>query len=224
VITVSDTGAGMSPDVRQKAIEPFFTTKSAGKGTGLGLSMVYGFMRQSGGHLRIESEEGKGSRIRLYLRRADKGMAEERGEEAETDVPDARAGHGADVVLIVEDDPNVRDFAASVLGEAGYTVREAANAVVGLDILMRDAAIGVLVSDLVMPGAMTGVELARAALAHKPDLAVILTTGYADMQTGDWPADRVAFLAKPYRVGDIARAVQLAFACAQSTRARATVH
>jgi signal transduction histidine kinase/CheY-like chemotaxis protein len=216
-VTVADTGAGMSAEVREKAIEPFFTTKGVGKGTGLGLSMVYGFMRQSGGYLVIDSEEGAGTRIRLYFRTAEKTDEPElaAADEAANTVPAARARQSDTMVLIVEDDVNVREFASSVLSDAGYTVLEAPHAKSGLDLLRQGQRVDVVLTDIVMPGALTGADLARAALAEKNELAVIVTTGHADMKTIDWTGERMTFLPKPYRVSDLLYAVETALKAAR---------
>lgn len=219
-LTVADTGAGMSPEVREKAIEPFFTTKGVGKGTGLGLSMVYGFMRQSGGFLTIDSEPGEGTRIRLYFRCADRAAAAGDATEAPAKLIRLRGpASRSKMVLIVEDDPSVREFAATVLRESGYTVLEASQAEPALDVLMQENGIDVLLSDVVMPGEMTGKDLARMARAHRTELAVILTTGYSDQRMTDWPVEGTTFLAKPYRVSDLMRAVDAALESARHAQA-----
>ena len=219
-LTVADTGAGMSPEVREKAIEPFFTTKGVGKGTGLGLSMVYGFMRQSGGFLTIDSEPGEGTRIRLYFRCAERVAAAEDATEVPARLVRLRGPASRNkMVLIVEDDPSVREFAASVLRESGYTVLEASQAEPALDVLMQENGIDVLLSDVVMPGEMTGKDLARMARAHRTELAVILTTGYSDQRMTDWPVEGTTFLAKPYRVSDLMRAVDAALESARHAQA-----
>jgi signal transduction histidine kinase/ActR/RegA family two-component response regulator len=213
VLTITDTGVGMSAEVREKAIEPFFTTKGAGKGTGLGLSMVYGFMRQSGGYLVIDSAEGEGTSIHLYFRSApaedEADITTDDEEDNEIIDPSLASAHGDKTILLVEDDVSVRDFAAAVLQDAGYRVIEAPHAKSGLDLLLQEDGVDVVVSDIVMPGGMSGVDLARAALAQETNPAIILTTGYSDVQTTDWPGE-VTFLPKPYRPSDLLRAVEIA--------------
>ena len=221
-VTIADTGAGMTQEVREKAIEPFFTTKGVGKGTGLGLSMVYGFMRQSGGYLTIDSAPGRGTSIRLYFKAAAAESHAEAGDGAagaddEPSLPEAQDAKDKRV-LIVEDDDNVREFAASVLREVGYSVLEAAHARSGLDLLMEEEEVDVVLSDVVMPGPMTGADLARAALSRRAAPAVILTTGYANVQSADWPAEQVTFLPKPFRVSELVKAVETALRSAPRKR------
>nr|WP_280843025.1 PAS domain-containing protein [Pararoseomonas baculiformis] len=176
-LCVSDTGTGMPPDIIAKAFEPFFTTKPIGQGTGLGLSMIYGFVRQSGGQVRIYSEVGQGTMVCLYLPRHVGGpeTAEEVPELA--DAP--RAGKG-ETVLVVDDEPTVRMLVTEVLEELGYAAIEAADGPSGLRVLQSDIRIDLLVSDVGLPGGMNGRQMADAARITRPDLKVLFITGYAE--------------------------------------------
>jgi PAS domain S-box-containing protein len=177
VMSVEDTGAGMPPDVLARAFDPFFTTKPIGMGTGLGLSMIYGFARQSGGHVQLFSTPGQGTQARLYLPRHDQKPA---GHAARGELSAApRADHG-ETVLVVDDEALVRALVSEVLAEFGYTAIEAADAAAGLKVLRSDAAIDLLISDVGLPGGMNGRQLADAARQTRPDLKVLFITGYAD--------------------------------------------
>ncbi|WP_198368367.1 PAS domain-containing sensor histidine kinase [Roseomonas sp. KE0001] len=177
VICVTDTGTGMPPDVVARAFEPFFTTKPLGQGTGLGLSMIYGFATQSGGQVRIDSEAGRGTTMRLYLprHRGDVVADEARGDLA--DAPRAEAGQ---TVLVVDDEPSVRMLITEVLEELGYAAVEAADGASGLTVLRSDARIDLLVTDVGLPGGMNGRQMADAARAFRPGLKVLFITGYAE--------------------------------------------
>ena len=206
LIAVSDTGTGMPPEVQARVFEPFFTTKPAGKGTGLGLSMVYGFVRQSQGHVQIYSEVGYGTSVRIYLPRA--GAAAEIAAEplAET-MARARAGER---ILAVEDNPDVRRIVAAQLAELGYSVIEAANGEAAIGILGRGEPIDLLFTDVVMPGGMTGYDLARAARTLRPDLKVLLTSGFPKTTTEDErrPGEFSHLLIKPYRRAELAAKIR----------------
>jgi PAS domain S-box-containing protein len=175
-ISVTDTGTGMTPDVIAQAFDPFFTTKPLGQGTGLGLSMIHGFVRQSGGEVRIYSEVGTGTTMCLYLPRF-------AGEIDQADLLEARSsaehGHG-ETVLVVDDEPTVRMLMVEVLEEAGYVVLEAGDGPAGLEILQSDARVDLLVTDVGLPGGLNGRQLADAARATRPDLKVLFVTGYAE--------------------------------------------
>jgi CheY-like chemotaxis protein len=174
VISVSDTGEGMDKAAAERAFEPFFTTKEVGKGTGLGLSQVYGFVKQSGGHVKIYSEVGEGTTVKLYLPRH-VGTAE---EETEADAGPAPAG--AETVLVVEDDEDVRSYTVEVLRELGYRVLETANGPGALRILaLPDTKVDLLFTDVVLPGGLNGEQLALQARDRWPSLKVLFTTGYA---------------------------------------------
>ncbi|MDO9451416.1 MAG: PAS domain-containing protein [Stagnimonas sp.] len=184
VISVSDTGMGMSAEVIAKAFEPFFTTKPIGQGTGLGLSMIYGFVRQSGGHVRIYSELERGTTVKLYLPRLRGGET----QGAEVLLPEAPQGTG-EIVLVVEDDPAVRLLVMSLLLELGYAAIEAADSSAALPILESAQPLDLMISDVGLPG-MNGRQLADVARHHRPGLQILFITGYAEKA-----AVRSAFLA-----------------------------
>jgi signal transduction histidine kinase/two-component SAPR family response regulator len=204
LVTVSDTGVGMSQDVIDRAFEPFFTTKEPGKGSGLGLSMVHGFVKQAGGHVAIDSEMGAGTRIRLYLPRTT--AADAREGDTSTDA-EGEAPAGAHAVLVVEDNAIVRSVAVARFEELGHTVLEAESAAAALELLVSPAPIDLLFTDVVIPGGMGGLDLARRALELRPDIRVIFTSGYAASfsAVGDLPGE---FLQKPYRDEDLRRVLQ----------------
>ncbi|MGI4800030.1 MAG: PAS domain-containing protein [Janthinobacterium lividum] len=176
-LCVSDTGTGMPPEVIAKAFDPFFTTKPIGMGTGLGLSMIYGFVKQSGGQVRIHSEVGHGTTVCLYLPRhlGSAEMAETAPELA--DAPRAEAGQ---TVLVVDDEPTVRMLVTDVLEDLGYTAIEAADGAAGLKVLQSDVRLDLLVTDVGLPGGMNGRQVADAARVVRPDLRVLFITGYAE--------------------------------------------
>ena len=176
-LCVSDTGTGMPPDVIAHAFEPFFTTKPLGMGTGLGLSMIYGFVRQSGGHVRIYSEVGHGSNLCLYLPRH-AGKLET--EPAVTSAQIALRAEQGETVLVVDDEPSIRMLVTETLEDLGYAAIEAADGVSGLRVLQSDAQIDLLVTDVGLPGGMNGRQMADAARARRPDLRVLFITGYAE--------------------------------------------
>jgi nitrogen-specific signal transduction histidine kinase len=175
-VSVSDTGTGMTPDVIAQAYEPFFTTKPLGQGTGLGLSMVQGFVRQSGGQVRIYSELDKGTTVSLYLPRFLGPIANIEEDEAP---PNADPGYG-ETVLVIDDEAMVRMLIVDVLEDAGYIVIEAADSSGGLKILQSDARIDLLVTDVGLPGGMNGRQVADAARLTRPGLKVLFVTGYAE--------------------------------------------
>jgi PAS domain S-box-containing protein len=206
-ISVSDTGTGMSPEVASRAFEPFFTTKEVGKGSGLGLSMVYGFIKQSGGHARLYSEPGHGTVVRLYLPRADAGEGAAALRE-----PEAMLPHGHEHVLLVEDDPMVREHATGLLRGLGYRVTAAEDGQSALERLRRAADVELLFTDVVMPGGMNGAELAEVATTMRPYLRVLYASGYTDSTIihGGRLDRGVHLLNKPYRRQDLALKVRQA--------------
>ena len=193
VICVSDTGSGMSADVLSKAIDPFFTTKPIGEGTGLGLSMVYGFAKQSGGHLRIYSEAGQGATVKLYLPRALQNAV-----DLQEPIQAAPRGQG-ETILVVEDDATVRLVLADVLGELGYDVLLASDARPAIPILQLDRRIDLMVSDVMLPH-VNGRKLAEIARASRPDLKVLFVSGYAEDAgiRGDFLDAGMYMLTKPF--------------------------
>ena len=174
MIAISDTGSGMTPDVIARAFEPCFTTKDIGHGTGLGLSQVYGFVKQSGGHVRIYSEVGSGTSVKLYLPRL---LSDVAADAEETTVASA-GGAGSETILVVEDDDDVRVYTTETLRDLGYRVLEAANGEAGLKVLREHPEIALLFTDVGLPGGMNGRKLSEAAVAQRPDLKVLFTSGY----------------------------------------------
>ena len=206
MLAVSDTGTGMTAEIVARVFEPFFTTKPIGKGTGLGLSMVYGFVKQSRGHVQIYSEVGHGASVRLYLPRAHQDA------EAAADPPPATLplAHAGERILAVEDNPDVRKVVIAQLGELGYRVVEAANGEAALKLIESGAAVDLLFTDVVMPGGMTGYDLARAARRLSPDLKVLLTSGFPKAPGHD-PSGADEFrhlLIKPYRRAELAAKIR----------------
>ena len=179
-LCVSDTGSGMSPDVIAKAFDTFFTTKPLGQGTGLGLSMIYGFAKQSGGQVRIESTVGEGSTVIIYLPRhlGQAGGERDDGAAAGSGVPVTGAGAG-ETVLVVDDEPSVRILITDLLGELGYTALQAVDGAGGLALLQSKARVDLLISDVGLPG-MNGRQMADAARVGRPDLKVLFITGFAE--------------------------------------------
>ena len=198
LLSVTDTGSGMAADVLERALEPFFTTKKMGHGTGLGLSMVYGFVKQSGGHVRIDSTVGRGTSVQLYLPRTDAAVEPEPVfSEAELATFSGRDR----TILLVEDDAGVRAVTAALLKELHFTVIEAENGSRALDIIDRESRIDLLFTDIVMPGGMNGFELGRLARERRPQLPVLYATGYtASFSASEQGAD---VLTKPYRETDL---------------------
>jgi PAS domain S-box-containing protein len=209
LIAVSDTGTGMPPEVAARAFEPFFTTKPVGQGSGLGLSMVYGFAKQSGGHVKIYSEPGHGTTVRLYLPRAPDDSARDAAAAAATNTAEPR---GQETVLVVEDDPLVRSTVIGQLRGLGYQVIETGTGAEALRVLATGAAVDLMFTDVVMPGGLDGKELARRARGVRPGLKVLFTTGYTEdaaIRHGRLEAG-ARLLNKPYRRADLARVIRQA--------------
>lgn len=205
-LSVLDTGIGIPPEHLDKVFEPFFTAKAEGKGTGLGLSIIYGFVRQSGGHIRLESEVGKGTQLRILLPRHSGGVSAAPNETADADMPLARPG---EVVLVTEDDPQVRTVVANFLNDLGYTTLQAENGDVAAAILKGGEKIDLLLSDIAMPGSLNGYQLAAEAARLRPALKVVLTSAYANGVTkGAENRAAFEFLQKPYRNHDLASLVR----------------
>ena len=208
LISVTDTGEGMTPEVIAKAFEPFFTTKDVGKGTGLGLSQVFGFIKQSSGHVKIYSEPGEGTTVKLYLprllRRRRRCQAREPARRAEP-IP---MGSADTLVLVVEDEPRMLRLAAEAFRDLGYGVLQADSPTMALGIIAERPDISLLFTDVVMPG-MSGRQLAEEALRQRPGLKVIYTTGFsrnAVIHNG-MPDRGVNLLSKPFSVAQLARKV-----------------
>ncbi|HET6534852.1 MAG TPA: PAS domain-containing protein [Sphingomicrobium sp.] len=207
-LTISDTGAGMPPEVAERAFEPFFTTKEVGKGTGLGLSMVYGMARQSGGDARIESGLGSGTTVRLLFRKADADVTEAAGRKEEAAAPPAPAKPLS--ILVIDDDPDVREFIVEELEEQGYRVQGAADGNQGLAEIER-AMPDLVIVDFIMPG-MSGAEIARAIRERRPEQPILFVSGYSETEAVKRTAPDAPLLAKPFRTEALHRAVRGAMA------------
>ncbi|MBB4008577.1 PAS domain S-box-containing protein [Rhizobium taibaishanense] len=201
MLAVTDTGCGMSPEIIDKVFEPFFSTKAEGKGSGLGLSMVYGFVKQSGGHVKIYSEVGHGTTIRLYMPRA------MQAEDVEVVLDTGPISGGTETVLVVEDDEAVRDTVVALLTDLGYRVLKAVDAASALSVIESGIPIDILFTDVIMPGTLKSPELARKARERLPNLAVLFTSGYTEnsiVHGGKLDAG-VELLSKPYTKEALAR-------------------
>ena len=205
-LTVSDTGTGMTPEVLSRAFEPFFPTKALGKGTGLGLSMIYGFARQSGGHAHVSSTPGQGTSVSLYLPRHHGALAASTAGAAPAAAPAALLG---ETILLVDDEPSIRQVAAEVLEELGYTVHQACNAEDALQILRDTPSIGMLIADLGLPG-LNGGELAETSRIMRPAMKVLFITGYGDraMRNTTQPPPSHMLLSKPFSMSALATRVR----------------
>ena len=206
MIAVSDTGVGMEETTIDRAFEPFFTTKDVGKGTGLGLSQVYGFIRQSNGHIRIYSEPGHGTTVKMYFPRTNKPF-DTNGRES---ILFAELPTGSETILVVEDHEHLRHFTTATLTELGYSVLEAGSGSAALRLLEDSHEIDLLFTDVVLPGGMTGRELADQARIRRPNLRVLFTTGYtknAIVHNGRLDAG-VDLLSKPYTRDALAKKIR----------------
>jgi PAS domain S-box-containing protein len=205
MIAVSDTGSGIPEAIRDKIFDPFFTTKETGKGTGLGLSMVYGFVKQSGGHITVYSDVGRGTTIRIYLPRAET-------EAAAWTSPTAAesSAAGSETILVVEDDPLLRSYVITQLTSLGYKTLTAANAAEALAIADTGAAFDLLFTDITMPGRMNGRQLAVEMARRRASLKVLLTSGYSAAVLDHRLDPDVLLLAKPYRKSELASMIRLA--------------
>jgi CheY-like chemotaxis protein len=206
VIAITDNGDGMSADVLARAFDPFFTTKDVGKGTGLGLSQVYGFVRQSGGHVKLYSEPGQGTTVRIYLPRLREAAAVASVSIGE---PAAPPGGRQELILVVEDEPSVRQFSVDALEELGYRVLEADGATSALHLLDEHPDLALLFTDIVMPE-INGRKLADEVRQRRPGLPILFTTGYtrnAVVHQGVLDPD-VELLGKPFTIDELARKVR----------------
>jgi PAS domain S-box-containing protein len=218
MIAVSDTGSGIPEAIRDKIFDPFFTTKETGKGTGLGLSMVYGFVKQSGGHITVYSDVGRGTTIRIYLPRAE--------AEAETWVSPTTADSNApgdETILVVEDDPMLRSYVTTQLASLGYKTLTAANAAEALAIADTGAAFDLLFTDITMPGRMNGRQLATEMARRRASLRVLLTSGYSAAVLDHRLDPDVLLLAKPYRKSELARMIRQALTSQDRSSSRFAV-
>ena len=201
-LSVKDTGIGMSPEVMEHAFEPFFTTKDVGQGSGLGLSMVYGFAKQSGGDATIANEPGHGTMVKLFLPRARETVEQLTTE----DLPSPPRGNG-ETVLVIEDDPDVRAMTGAMLENLGYRVLSAQHARAGLDILRAEPTIDLMLSDVVLPGGMSGPDMAEQARAFSPEIKVLFMSGHAEQSIHLRTAlpEGCELLDKPFRTYDLAQ-------------------
>lgn len=208
LIAVTDTGEGMTADVLERAFEPFFSTKPVGKGSGLGLSMVYGFVKQSGGHVKIYSEPGEGTTVRIYLPRS------KEEEDRLTDIDYGPVTGGTETILVAEDDDEVRATVVEMLGDLGYSVLKARDAASALTVIESGVSIDLLFTDVVMPGPLRSPDLARKARERLPNVAVLFTSGYTEnsiVHEGRLDAG-VELLSKPYSREALARKVRATLA------------
>jgi CheY-like chemotaxis protein len=197
-LSVTDTGSGMTEEVKRRAFEPFYTTKGPGAGSGLGLSMVHGFVKQSGGHVQIYSELGRGTTIRIYLP-ADGGSEEKKVQQDDVGAG-ATPGPARETILTVEDDPRVRRISLRRLKLLGYQVLEAESGAAAFAIIQQGAAFDLLFTDVIMAGGMSGIELAQKAREKRPDLKVLFTSGFAEpaVLTQALLSENAGWLGKPY--------------------------
>ncbi len=216
-IRVSDTGAGMSAEVVERVFEPFYTTKDIGRGSGLGLSQVYGFVAQSGGHVEVDSRPGEGAAFTLTL-----PLTTEAPAHAAAPVRPAEVETGSERILIVEDDPAVLSVCLDMLNGLGYRCEVAADAIGALHRLQGDQGYDLLFSDVVMPGGLNGIELARRAQALRPDLKVLLTSGYLG-ETAQGHSHEFALIEKPYERAELAAQIRRVLAQAPAATAAQAV-
>jgi signal transduction histidine kinase/CheY-like chemotaxis protein len=217
-LSVIDTGTGMTQEVKAHLFEPFFTTKEVGKGSGLGLAQAYGFARQSGGGIQIKSEVGQGTTVTLHLPRSSKIPAADQRQPATLHDP-RPARNAAGAVLLVEDDDEVAALVAEMLVQLGYDVMRAASGAAALGALANERHFDIVFSDIVMPGGMNGIDLAREVRARRPDLAVLLTSGQPGPGRRSAEAEGFRVLLKPYRLDDLAMALAHAHDGTRAARA-----
>ena len=205
LITVSDTGSGMSPSVRAHALEPFFTTKDVGEGSGLGLPMVYGFVKQSGGDLEISSGEDQGTTVKLYLPRI-----ENLGDRMEPNTRSEVTNASGETILVIEDEADVRELAEALLVSLGYRVLTANNGADGLKVLKKEPKIDLILSDVVLPGSMSGPDFVKEAKNYASDLKVIFMSGYAagSVRHQSSLPENAVLLSKPFRRRDLASGIR----------------
>ncbi|WP_369981455.1 response regulator [Xanthomonas bundabergensis] len=206
-LSIIDTGTGMAPEVKARVFEPFYTTKDIGKGSGLGLAQVHGFVQQSGGSIHIDSDLGQGTAIHLLLPRSFRAPAPD--ERHLVDVQVARRSAGdAGYVLLVEDDDEVAALVGEMLRQLGYQVTRVASAAAALGALANERVVDIVFSDIMMPGGMNGLELVREIRVRRKALPILLTSGYAEAARSAAEAEGVQILSKPYRLDELAAALQ----------------
>ncbi len=199
-VSVADTGVGMGADIASRVFEPFFTTKDIGKGSGLGLSQVFGFIKQSGGYIALDSAPGEGARFGLFLPLSDEHAAIRAPLDAIGTLP-----RGSGTILVVEDNDLVLDYVVATTMELGYRVLRAASAQEALDVIERGEPINLLFTDVVMPNGMSGIDLAREVRRRRPDVKVLITSGYTNRMPGDDGDAEFMSLVKPYSSADLAK-------------------
>jgi CheY-like chemotaxis protein len=206
----------MSPEIRDRVFEPFFTTKEKGRGTGLGLAMVYGFVKQCGGHVSIYSEVGHGTTFNLYFPQVGEAISSVDTRSADKNQPATRA-----TILVVEDDDRVRQLTLKRLKIIGYQVLEAENGPKAVEILKNEPSVDLVLTDLIMPGGMSGRDVATRAQELKPGIKVLLTSGYAEelVHGEDLEAERFRILRKPYHLTDLETALREVFSSSTSSDA-----
>jgi CheY-like chemotaxis protein len=204
VFSLSDTGCGMAPEIAARAFDPFFTTKGEGQGTGLGLSMVYGFVKQTGGEIKIESEIGKGTTIRLLFPKCSETTAATDG------TPDPSPPTGTETILVVEDDDKLRATTVGVLRDLGYEILQASDGPSAVAILKTAPSIDLLFADLILSGSVSGQRLADIARELHPWIKILYTSGYTEraMRSGAQNEPTSALLSKPYQIADLAAKVR----------------
>ncbi len=209
MLGVSDSGTGIPPEALKHVFEPFFTSKEVGKGSGLGLSMVYGFAKQSGGNATIYSEAGKGTTVKIYLPRS---TAKDNASDSSDDAGNIPTAQG-ERILVVEDNPDVRILAVALLSDLGYEIIEAGSAQAGLDAMTHAAGIDLLLTDVVLPGALNGPELAAEARRRNPAIKVIFMTGYAEdaFSNRDDSDSQMNLIQKPFGKADLANVIRRVF-------------
>ncbi len=203
VLTVEDTGHGMSAEVLEHVFEPFYTTKDVGKGSGLGLSMIHGFAKQSGGHVEIRSTVGVGTTVALYLPRAD-AATEELGSDSEPATPTGRN----EIILVVEDDPEIRKLTVMMLTDLGYQVLEAGDAAGARAILGQASKVDLMLSDVILPGGESGPDFAKEIVKKQADLKIVFMSGYPATQDGNLMGTGQALLQKPFRKNQLAEIIR----------------
>jgi CheY-like chemotaxis protein len=204
-VSVTDSGTGMTEEVKARVFEPFFTTKEVGKGSGLGLAQVYGFVKQSRGSVAIDTEVGRGTTVTVYLPRATQPPSDETVDAV--DVPALQEGEPAGSVLLVEDNDEVAALVTDMLRQLGYEVMRAATARAALGALENERRVDLVFSDIMMPGPMDGIDLAREIRARRRELPVLLTSGFTDANLRRADAEGLRILPKPYTLDDLRAAL-----------------
>ena len=205
-LSMTDTGSGMEPEVLEKAFEPFFSTKGPGLGSGLGLSMIYGFAKQSGGHVAIYSEVGRGTTVNLFL----PAVRTELAKAKDTKQDQIKVANG-ETILVVEDEPMVRRLTTTRLNQLEYKVLAASDGPEAIRTLKENKSIDLVLSDIIMPGGMTGFDVAHQALVIRPDVKILLATGYAkgaESEDGDVNRQKHRILRKPYGLQELSQALR----------------